>query len=257
VERVVATGLSRVQLALVPLLESFDEWAGVTDALQSAGIEIVSGMLETIDEDYSTLESIAKTGGIRRDDLWPMNHDRIEACVAIAAECDVSLVSLHVGHLPPTAQESERATVLERVRTLAELFQPLDIDVALETGQESAETLIGVLEELDEPNLGVNFDPANVLLYGTDEPLRALERLQPWVRQFHLKDATPASTPGEWGTEMRLGEGDVDWDAFIRLARGLNRDIDFIIECEAGEQRVDDVRHAAETFAARWHAIDQ
>jgi sugar phosphate isomerase/epimerase len=62
------------------------------------------------------------------------------------------------------------------------------------------------------------------------------------VRQFHVKDALPARASGEWGSEVRLGTGQVDWPRFFDLARPLG--VDFLIEREAGQDRVDDMRAA-------------
>ena len=86
----------------------------------------------------------------------------------------------------------------------------------LETGQEPVDVLIRFLDDVNRDNLFVNFDPANMILYGAGEPLPALEQLGSRVRSIHCKDATWSDRPGEtWGREMPLGEGDVDFAAFL------------------------------------------
>ncbi len=80
----------------------------------------------------------------------------------------------------------------------------------LETGQETAAGLLQFLSDVDRPNLFVNFDPANMILYGTGEPIEALKKIGSRVRSVHCKDARWAATPGqEWGQEVALGEGEV------------------------------------------------
>jgi sugar phosphate isomerase/epimerase len=252
-ERVRATGLEAVQLALTPVLaESGGGWGEAVETLLEGGLRIESGMLETIGEDYSTLESIARTGGVRRDDLWTANRDRIEASMSIAAEADLPLVTLHAGFLSESRADIERAKILDRIRMIAGTFATVDINVALETGQETAATLVDVLRELNQPNVGVNFDPANMVLYGTGDPVAAIELLAPWVMQVHIKDAQPASTSGEWGREVRVGDGAIDWPAFVNVVKNLDREVVCVIERETGHDRVADVRHAAEQLRTWW-----
>ena len=81
------------------------------------------------------------------------------------------------------------------------------IILAFETGQEAAELLRKTLDELDSPNLKVNFDPANVLLYDMGDPIAAATLLGPDIRSVHLKDARRPTTPGHWGRRSRSGRG--------------------------------------------------
>jgi sugar phosphate isomerase/epimerase len=127
---------------------------------------------------------------------------------------------------------------------VADAFAEHGAGVALETGQETAETLEGVLAELGRPDVGVNFDPANMILYGMGDPVRALKRLVPVVKQIHVKDALPTDTPGTWGTEVPVGEGAVDWDAFFDVALSIQPPVSFVIEREAGADRLDDIAAA-------------
>jgi sugar phosphate isomerase/epimerase len=134
--------------------------------------------------------------------------------------------------------------MIVRVGAIAEAFADAGIVTALETGQESAETLVGVLEELGRDTVGVNFDPANMVLYGMGDPVEALRRLAPWVRQVHIKDAVPAGAPGVWGEERPVGTGGVDWPKFLGVLVQECPSIDLVIEREGGDTRVEDVRSA-------------
>lgn len=244
-----AAGLDAVQLALVPMLEDPRHWSGGVETLRGAGIRILSGMMATLGEDYSTLESIARTGGLRPRATWEANLDRALRLADIAAGAGIRLVTLHAGFIPHAAADPERPELLDRLRTVVEVFARRGVDVGLETGQERAETLAEVLTELSLPTLGVNFDPANVILYGMGDPIAAMERLAPWIRQVHVKDALPSASPGTWGREVPAGGGAVDWTAFAGVLHRLPRRVDLVIEREAGDSRVTDVA-AARALAA-------
>lgn len=238
-------GLRRVQLALNPLMHDPDRWRGAIDQLRTAGIKIVSGMMEAAGEDYSTLESIARTGGLRPDETWEVNRRHAEQVAELAGSNGIALITFHAGFLPHDPDSPERATLLSRLRTIAEVFGRHEISVALETGQETAETLEGVLADLNMASIGVNFDPANMILYGMGDPVESFQRLAPWVRQVHIKDAVPCESPGTWGAEVPAGTGAVDWAAFLKLARGLEPPVDLVIERESGHDRELDIAAAA------------
>lgn len=235
-------GLRGVQLALDPVLRgewSLDETRG---ALESNGISILSAMLQTEGEDYTTLESIKLTGGLRPDHHWKANLERARRAAPLVRKLGVSLVTFHAGFLPHETGDPLRAIMLDRLHTVHDIFAEAGVRVALETGQESAETLRELLKELALPNLGVNFDPANMILYGMGDPVEALRTLAPWVRQIHLKDATRTAIPGQWGTEVPIGSGEVDWPAFFGVVHEQSLGVDLCIEREAGEDRAGDIR---------------
>jgi sugar phosphate isomerase/epimerase len=124
---------------------------------------------------------------------------------------------------------------------LAGIFDRLGIHLVLETGQETAATLREFLDGLGCANVGVNFDPANMILYGKGDPINAMRTLGPWIRQVHLKDAKAATVPGNWGEEVPAGTGEVDWPAFFATLDELGFAGDICIEREAGTQRVADI----------------
>lgn len=251
VERVRATGCDAVQLALEPIrCGNWDEDA-TFHALSEAGIAVLSGMMETKGEDYSSIDAIMETGGIRPDGVWAENLGRARAVAAIAARRGIELVTFHAGYLPHDAGDPERAKLIDRLGQVAQVFRDAGVRLGLETGQESAETLVGVLDELGDDWVGVNFDPANMLLYGTGAPVPALELLADRVVQVHIKDAIASGTPGTWGEEVPAGSGEVNWDGFFRAVAEGAAGVDLVIEREAGDDRVGDVRTARELIAAK------
>ncbi|GMU36395.1 MAG: sugar phosphate isomerase/epimerase [Phycisphaerae bacterium] len=244
VELVRATGASCVQLALGPLCEGRWEAGETSRRLADAGIAIRSGMMATRGEDYSTLETIRRTGGVRPDGHWPANLAAAAAHARVAAALGVGLVTFHAGFLPHEPRDPLRQVMLDRVREVAAAFSREGVGVGLETGQETAATLLEVLDELGAANVGVNFDPANMILYGMGDPTAALQQLSARVVQIHIKDARAARRAGAWGEETRFGEGEVDWREFFRVVRERNVAGDWMIEREGGDDRVSDIREA-------------
>ena len=246
IARVRETDLNAVQLGLNPLHADPENWGDAIKQLQHAEICIVSGMFGTVGEDYSTLEAIARTGGVVPDEHWPENQRIIEGVASIAAENNLAVVSFHAGFIPHDETDPTFVKLLERIRWIADRFAQDTVEVLFETGQETAEDLLAFLEALDRPNVGVNFDPANMILYGKGEPVEALRKLMPRVRQVHVKDATASDKPGEtWGAEVPVGEGEVDWRAFMQTLDEGGYTGPLVIEREAGAQRVADIRKAA------------
>ncbi len=109
----------------------------------------------------------------------------------------------------------------------------------LETGQETAQLLKQFLGDADRENLKVNFDPANMIMYGTGDPIEALEVLAPWVRGVHCKDGEWPASEGELGREKPLGEGHVGIERFIAKLLELGYQGPLTIEREIpGEQQM-------------------
>jgi L-ribulose-5-phosphate 3-epimerase len=236
-----ATGVRRVQLALDPLRESPAVWGSTQALFQASDIAIVSGMFGCVGEDYTTLDTIRVTGGIAPDVTWEQNRKNIHATVALAQHLGLKLVTFHAGFLPHDEQDPNFAKLKQRLSEVAELFGAHSIALGLETGQETAAALRAFLQKLNRPNLGVNFDPANMLLYDKGNPIDALRTLGPWIRQVHIKDARRTQIPGTWGEEVVAGTGEVDWPAFFATLQQVGFKGDLCIEREAGSQRVADI----------------
>ncbi len=239
-----AIGIPRVQLALDPLRDNADVWGATADVFQADGIRIVSGMFGTVDEDYTSLESIRRTGGLVPDSTWDENWENIQANAVIAQQLGLRLVTFHAGFLPHEETDPEFEKLQHRIRLVADLFAAKGIDLAFETGQETAGTLATFLEKLGRASVGVNFDPANMILYDKGNPIEALRTLGRWVKQCHLKDANRTRTPGTWGEEVVVGTGQVDWPTFFGVLRDIGFTGDCCIEREAGTQRVADIQAA-------------
>jgi sugar phosphate isomerase/epimerase len=238
------TGINRVQLALDPLRNQPKIWGETPALLARHGISIVSGMFGCVGEDYSTLESIRRTGGVAPDETWEQNWKNIQSTAALTQQMGLKLVTFHAGFLPHEETDPSFVKLLRRINETAEIFSRAGITLAFETGQESAPVLLQVLSLVKFQNIGVNFDPANMLLYDKGDPVESLRALGRWVRQVHIKDATRTKVPGEWGEEVPAGTGEVNWPAFFSVLKELKYDGNLVIEREAGSQRIQDIQAA-------------
>jgi len=239
------TGVRRVQLALDPLRDD-PAWSGTPELLRQSGVSIVSGMFGCVGEDYSTLETIRLTGGIAPDATWERNWKNIQATASLAQRLGLELVTFHAGFLPHDPSDPSFTRLKQRLVQTADAFQACGIALALETGQETAAVLSESLQQLGKENVGVNFDPANMLLYDKGDPIEALRQLGPWIRQVHIKDARRTKVPGTWGEEVVAGTGEVDWPEFFHALGQIGFQGNLCIEREAGNQRGADIRAARE-----------
>ena len=152
-------------------------------------------------------------------------------------------MSLHAGFLDESDPKAF-ATYVERVSWMRDEAKKYGVTILLESGQETAEDLVKFLEKV--PGVYVNFDPANMILYGKGEPREAVKLLAPWIRQVHVKDALFTQKPGTWGSEVPWGDGAVGARAFIADLEALGFTGNYVIEREGGDSRAKDIRLAAE-----------
>jgi sugar phosphate isomerase/epimerase len=236
--------IPRVQLALDPLREAPAVWGQTSALFQQNAIKIISGMFGCVGEDYSSLDTIRVSGGIAPDHTWEQNLHHVKATAPLARQLGLKLVTFHAGFVPHDELDPNYTKMLNRLRTVADIFAAEGIQLGLETGQETAPVLLNLLAAIERPNLGVNFDPANMILYDKGNPIEALRTLGPWIRQVHIKDAVRTKIPGTWGQEVPAGTGQVDWRAFFQTLKGSGFKGNIVIEREAGNDRVGDIKKA-------------
>ena len=244
-------GVKGIDLALTPFVAP-DGRHGVEEgeeALAFAKAQFASGawrlfatMISFPQEDYSTLDTIRKTGGVVPDDCWPRNREIAAAAAELSGTLGAPYMLFHAGFLDES-NPAAYAAYVERVSFVRDACAKAGVQLILESGQETAEDLAHFLR--DVPGLYVNFDPANMILYGKGRPMEALETLVPWIRKIHVKDADATAVPGTWGTERPWGEGQVGGAAFIDALNGLGFTGNLTIEREGGDDRVGDIARAA------------
>lgn len=249
VTQVKQAGLSHVQLGIAGLSVLGDKKKlHELDHLKSAGISITGGMVGFAGEDYSTIANIRRTGGFVPDADWSSRKSITQQAAALARDLGLPHISAHVGFVPPRGQGNYNI-VRDRIREIADLFARHNLSLLMETGQEKAEELLEFLHDLQRDNVFINFDPANMILYGAGEPIPAIKTLGKFIRHVHVKDATASSKPGEeWGAEVPFGTGQVGAARFLQALKGVGYTGPLCIEREAGNQRLIDVQAAVEAL---------
>jgi len=166
-------------------------------------------------------------------------------CARFAKMLGVPDVCTHVGFIPENPRDPLYFEVVAAIRWLCGEYAALGIRFNMETGQETALTLLRVLEDADRPNLGLNFDPANLILYGKSNPIDALGMVGKYVNGVHAKDGLYPVTGHGLGEETPLGAGAVNIPAFIAKLKEIGYDGPVTIEREIdGDQQRADVSAA-------------
>jgi sugar phosphate isomerase/epimerase len=241
--------LAHVQLAIGPLL-GLDAAARKSqiEQIRSAGITITAGMIGFSGEDYSTITRIRQTGGFLPGELWTERREMTAMASGICREFGIKMLSTHVGFVPPSSGENYKAMV-DRVSTVATAMEKDGVTLLMETGQENASELLQFLNDVRSRNICVNFDPANMLLYGAGNPVEAVDTLGRHIRHVHIKDAKRSDQPGvHWGTEVPFGFGEVDAAEFVAALHRAKYRGPLVIEREAGSNRIADVQYAVGTL---------
>jgi L-ribulose-5-phosphate 3-epimerase len=249
VAQVKEIGLSHVQLALGPLI-GLDQKQKLQELvrLRGSGISLTGGMIAFPGEDYSTIDAIRRTGGFMPDDLWPQRKQLVEDAGRLGAELGLKSITTHVGFVPPRS-EAGYAVIRSRVIEVAATLAGFGIDLLMETGQEPATELNEFLHDLGAANIHINFDPANMILYGAGDPIPAMRVLAGHIRHVHVKDGTASSEPGkQWGVEVPFGKGQVGATAFLKTLTEIGYTGPLAIEREAGSSRLADVRAAIDAL---------
>ncbi|HEY2840237.1 MAG TPA: sugar phosphate isomerase/epimerase family protein [Pirellulales bacterium] len=190
--------------------------------LKAAGIRItvVFGGFEG--ESYADIPTVERTVGLvpRKTRVARVREMKEISDFTTMLACDA--VGLHLGFVPHDPADPLYSEALDLTRDLCDHCRQNGQGLHLETGQETAETLARFITDVERPNLFINFDPANMILYGAGEPIAALEVVGRWVRSVHCKGATWAKSPGkEWGVETPLGAGAVGFDKFLRALKKI------------------------------------
>ena len=187
------------------------------------------------------------TLGIVPPHLRAMRLDALRHWADFAAELGAPAIVTHCGFLPENMTDPEFPPVVEALRDIAGYCRDRGIGFWFETGQETPVTLLRHIVAVGLDNLGINLDPANLLLYGKGSPVDSLDVFGQYVRSIHAKDGCCPSDPYELGHETRLGDGLVRYHEFIPKLLRIGFTGDLIIEREiSGEQQRKDILHAAD-----------
>ncbi|HLW66620.1 MAG TPA: sugar phosphate isomerase/epimerase family protein [Gemmataceae bacterium] len=166
---------------------------------------------------------------------------RIEyVCKTLALSYDLGAKIVIVdGPKAPQAAEPRGQLLREALNAIGSFGDRTGAALALETGLDSGETLAGYLATFDTGSLGVNYDPANMLLNGFD-PIENLTPLRQWLKHVHARDAQKARV-SKTAQETALGAGDIDWMTFVAMLETMEYRGWLVLERETGQNRLADV----------------
>ena len=171
-----------------------------------------------------------------------MRMKELEACARFAQMLGVKDVCTHLGFIPENPGEGSYADFIASLKHLVAYYKAHDTNLNMETGQETPVTLLRVINDIGATNLGINFDPANLLMYGKANPIDALSIIGPYINGVHAKDGQYPTDGINLGEEKPLGEGQVNIKQFVLKLHEVGYKGALTIEREiSGEQQRIDV----------------
>jgi sugar phosphate isomerase/epimerase len=217
-------------------------------ALEAAGFRVYTVFAAFEGESYADIPTVQQTVGFIPAATRPAREARMVATSDFAAALGVKSIATHIGFVPEDSTDPDYIAVREMVRRICDHAAKHGQTFALETGQEPGDVLLDFIHDVNRENLGINFDPANMILYGTGDPVEALGVLGTHVLSVHCKDGDwPAKgVPGALGEECRLGDGAVGIERFLAELRRIGYRGPLAIEREASDpaRRLRDIESA-------------
>jgi len=240
--RIREAGFPTMQLSRPP-----DEWlvepkhSELKQLIADSGIMVTSVAAIYEGESYADVETVRTTVGLLPEATRAARIEDTKLCADFAHEVGAPNVSSHIGYIPEDRADRGYGGLVSALQEICDYLQRCKMSFCLETGQETAQLLKQFIADVRRENLKVNFDPANMIMYGTGDPIEALDVLAPWVRGVHCKDGKWPKAEGQLGEEEPLGKGQVDIERFIAKLRETGYEGPLTIEREvAGEQQMQD-----------------
>ncbi len=205
--------------------------------LKEYGIELTCVFGGFEGESYADIPTVARTVGLVPPETRAARTQELKEIADFAKLLGCSAVGLHIGFVPHDTNSKLYRDVVDVAREICDHCKKNGQALHLETGQETADALLQFIQDVDRDNLFINFDPANMILYGTGEPIEALKKVGRYVRSVHCKDGKWAANPGkEWGQEVPLGEGDVGMENYLRTLKEIGYEGPLTIEREIPQE---------------------
>jgi sugar phosphate isomerase/epimerase len=201
-------------------------------------------------EDYADIPTVQRTVGFIPPSTRNAREQRTLQVSDFAKLVGADSIACHIGCVPEDREHPDYIGVRDTVRRVCDYAAKNGQTFALETGQEPAKILLEFLEDVGRPNLKINFDPANLILYGSGDPIEALKIVGHLVVSVHAKDGDwpPKGVPGALGTERPLGQGSVGMERFVATLReiGYTGPLNVEREVENQAERLRDMKMGLE-----------
>jgi L-ribulose-5-phosphate 3-epimerase len=168
-----------------------------------------------------------------------------------AKQCGIPAVQTHAGFIPENPNDPLYKEAVAAMHEVAEYCKRNGQNFRYETGQETPITLVRAILDVGLDNQGVNFDLANLILYGKANPVDAIETLAPYIQGIHAKDGLFPTNPRQLGEEVPIGKGKVDFPLLIARLKQLQYGGAVTIEREiSGPRQMEDIRASKEYLEA-------
>ena len=201
------------------------------------------------------------TGGFTIKENNAMKVEKSERILDLAKDLETNIVTTHIGVVPEDHECDRFKIMQEACFSLAEYADKLDAHFAIETGPETSLTLKSFLDSLNSKGVAVNLDPANLVMVTGDDPVKAVHNLKDYIVHTHAKDGRqlyyldPEVIYGmkqnvivteDSFIEVPLGEGSVDFPAYLKALEEIGYDGFLTIEREVGDDPEKDIRKAVD-----------
>lgn len=248
IKNVHSLGLASCQLGCwTPELYTDENLAAVKSASKEFGVEVSSIWAGYPGPAHWNFTEGPATIGFVPPEYREIRVDAVIKGAEFAAKLGVPTITTHAGFIPENCKDPLYEGTVEALAKIAKRSKELGIYFCFETGQETPVTLLRVMKDIGTDNLGVNIDPANLLMYGKANPVDALDILGPYVMGVHAKDGEYPTNPMELGVEKPLGEGRVNFPVFVAKLKSFGYKGALTIEREiSGDQQIKDIKRAVE-----------
>lgn len=198
----------------LPLGGAAERW---DEALTAEQFVAATAVCSYRGEDYADIPAVQQTVGLVPPDTRAERVARTKAVSDVARKLAIDSVACHIGFVSHDFGSAAYREIRDVARDICDHCGANGQSFTLETGQEPAKVLLQFIQDVQRPNLKINFDPANMILYGTGDPIDALDVLGSYVTSVHCKDGDwpPVDQSAALGKERALGEGSVDVPKFI------------------------------------------
>lgn len=216
-------GLRAIQLGIPPSVDCTAVLKDWKATLANSPVVLTSAVACYEGEDYSSYQQVYESVGFTNAKYRSERIARTIEIANFAHEFGINAVSCHIGFISADTAAPLYKELVDVAQILCDAMAKNGQNFVLETGHESAAVLLKFFVDVGRKNLKINFDPANMILYGSGDPIEALREVQQHVISVHCKDGrSPIPGTGKLGNECTLGEGEVNFPDFIRQLRKMN-----------------------------------
>lgn len=242
-QKVKEVGIDNVQLGCPP--DQYLAGPGFEDlkrTIHGSGLTVTTVFAGFAGESYADIPTVCRTVGYVPPETRAARVAKTRQIADFARGLGVDRVAAHIGFVPEDPSDPLYGEIVATVRQLADYCRGNGQLFCLETGQETAPTLLRFITDVGRDNVKVNFDPANMIMYGAGDPIDALNLLKDALASVHVKDGKWPTAKDQLGTEYPLGQGDVGMERFIKALKAIGYTGPLTIEREiSGEQQKRDI----------------